>query len=101
MGFSHREQALIDALIPIHALLSFADVYGFFNPSNKTVWLTVAWDQSSCDFFLVEWSVSTDLLRSDNLDASNCIQTLSWHGMFQSCYELEEIIPRYSDKGHW
>ena len=33
---------LIAALIPTHGLLSFvADVYGFFNPSRKSIWLSV------------------------------------------------------------
>jgi len=32
----------IAALIPVHGLLSFfADVHGFFNPSRKSIWLSV------------------------------------------------------------
>jgi len=33
---------LVDALITVHGLLSFlSDVYGLFDPSGKTLWLSV------------------------------------------------------------
>ena len=63
---------LVAALIAVHGLLSFlSDVYGLFDPSGKTLWLSV--DHRRLipvdDMVLLSCSVRADLLCSVKLDA--------------------------------
>jgi len=62
---------LVAALITVHGLLSFlSDVYGLFDPSGKTLWLSVDHLRlRPVDDMVLLWSVRADLLCSVKLDA--------------------------------
>ena len=89
---------LVAALITVHGLLSFVpDVYGLFDPSGKTLWISVDHRRLRPVDDMVAWSVRADLSCSVKLDARrllvNVRPVLDSTSVLCSCNLTSNFLP--------